>query len=676
MALTDDIISQFAKLNKTETISKETTIYGTIVKDNNNNLCVQLNGSSIPTPVTSAVEIGENDIVTVLLKDRKAIVTGNLSSPSVKLTTANRIAQTANEAAESANDAANKANEAAQKANEAAASVGDAHKYATNYLKFDTNGLVVGNLTDETLGYNVLIDADSVDMRYNETVLASYGSNTIYLGKNNRDATIDFCNGITQMTSHEEDSYSVFDINVNGGCALSTIKRYINLSSRFSEGDVDNVSSVNIGSYSEPNIKLLCRKANGYSTAISMAAQAVLPYIGLSCKGENTNGSLLLYADKCSIGTKLNVTGATTLESTLNVSGMTTINNRALIYSTGNQFKIATSTSGVPFFIRNDGSNTYFLLGNAGADSFNSLRPLTITNTNGEMTLGNGALWINQYGNTVIKKNNCGLYGVNTSGGYVHLIGVNSSNASVVAIDSSSIAIGKSGSLTTFGGRIQTNGGIEINTTSPYIDFHYNNSTADYNVRLINNESGKLHCLGHYAPTANDTYQLGYAGKRWKQLYACTSTISTSDRRLKCDFKEFDERYDTLYDLLKPYLFKLINGDSGRSHSGFVSQDVEEALQLAGLTALDFAGFCKDVKQKSVVATPAEYDENGNIISEAFYESVDDLDENGNLQYEYSLRYEEFIALNTDQIQKLKKKNTDLENRIAILEELINNLTA
>ena len=211
------------------------------------------------------------------------------------------------------------------------------------------------------------------------------------------------------------------------------------------------------------------------------------------------------------------------------------------------------------------------------------------------------------------------------------------------------------------------NGGIEIVTASPFIDFHYNNSSADYDVRLINNESGKLHCKGHYAPTADDTYQLGYAGKRWKQLYANTSTISTSDRNLKYDFKEFDEKYDMLYDLLKPYLFKLINGDSGRSHSGFISQDVEEALQMAGLTALDFAGFCKDVKQKSVVVAPARYDENGNIISEAMYESVDDLDENGKLQYEYSLRYEEFIALNTDQIQKLKKENKELK-------ETINNL--
>lgn len=368
----------------------------------------------------------------------------------------------------------------------------------------------------------------------------------------------------------------------------------------------------------------------------------------------------------------LDVYGATTLGSTLSVTGNTTIGGSLQISGDGLELFHAT-----PFidFHYNKSTSDY-----TSRIIESSSGHLDIKASNGITATG----YIKNTGaNIILGTNNKFLYGVSTTGTEYALIGLNSSNQCdiapvlanvVIGKAATSLTIGAASSLTNFGGRIQTGGGIEINSTSPYIDFHYNNSTADYDVRLINNESGKLHCLGHYAPTANDTYQLGYAGKRWKQLYACTSTISTSDRRLKYDFEEFDERYDTLYDLLKPYLFKLINGDSGRSHSGFVSQDVEEALQLAGLTALDFAGFCKDVKQKSVVVTPAEYDENGNIISEAYYESVDDLDENGNLQYEYSLRYEEFIALNTNQIQKLKARNTELETRVADLEEALSKL--
>ena len=60
-------------------------------------------------------------------------------------------------------DATNKAKEAA--------------KTATNYMKFANNGLTVGNMTASTLGRNVLIDSDSVDIRNGATVLASYGEN-------------------------------------------------------------------------------------------------------------------------------------------------------------------------------------------------------------------------------------------------------------------------------------------------------------------------------------------------------------------------------------------------------------------------------------------------------------------------------------------------------------------
>ena len=53
----------------------------------------------------------------------------------------------------------------------------EAGKTATNYMNFSTDGLVVGDMTASTLGKNVLIDSDSVDIRNGSTVLASYGEN-------------------------------------------------------------------------------------------------------------------------------------------------------------------------------------------------------------------------------------------------------------------------------------------------------------------------------------------------------------------------------------------------------------------------------------------------------------------------------------------------------------------
>lgn len=57
--------------------------------------------------------------------------------------------------------------------------IDDASKVATNYIDFtEGTGLVVGDMTSETLGNNVLIDSDSVDIRNGTTVNASFGTTT------------------------------------------------------------------------------------------------------------------------------------------------------------------------------------------------------------------------------------------------------------------------------------------------------------------------------------------------------------------------------------------------------------------------------------------------------------------------------------------------------------------
>lgn len=82
MALTNDIISQFAKLttnNKTE--QKETTVYGTIVISDGKKY-VRLDGSNIDTPISSTTSAKDGDRVMVMIKNHEAVVTGNITSPS------------------------------------------------------------------------------------------------------------------------------------------------------------------------------------------------------------------------------------------------------------------------------------------------------------------------------------------------------------------------------------------------------------------------------------------------------------------------------------------------------------------------------------------------------------------------------------------------------------------
>ena len=83
----------------------------------------------------------------------------------------------------------------------------DASKTATNYLSFSSTGLVIGDMTASTLGKNILIDSDSVDIRSGTAVRASFGEDYLYLAKHSRNAKIDLCNGLATLYHQSKYSY-------------------------------------------------------------------------------------------------------------------------------------------------------------------------------------------------------------------------------------------------------------------------------------------------------------------------------------------------------------------------------------------------------------------------------------------------------------------------------------
>lgn len=80
----------------------------------------------------------------------------------------------------------------------------EAAKTATNYMAFNdvATGLVIGDMTASTLGKNVLIDSDSVDIRNGSTMLASFGENRVLLGRNNEKSYIDLCDGAGKISAN------------------------------------------------------------------------------------------------------------------------------------------------------------------------------------------------------------------------------------------------------------------------------------------------------------------------------------------------------------------------------------------------------------------------------------------------------------------------------------------
>lgn len=232
-----------------------------------------------------------------------------------------------------------------------------------------------------------------------------------------------------------------------------------------------------------------------------------------------------------------------------------------------------------------------------------------------------------------------------------------------------------SGNLTANG--TSTLSAIELYRSSPYIDFHHGSSTADYTQRIITSGSG-LNIYGttntyvavmsdRFRSNGNDVHYLGDASNKWKDVYSVKSSINTSDRNLKKNIVSIDDRYVSLFDKLQPVSYEFNSPTSDRTHLGFISQDVKESMDEVGLTDLDFAAYCRDVKMETVHETDPETRETKEIEKEV-------LDENGDPVYLYSLRYSEFIALNTKMIQLNKQKIAEQEQEIESLRSEVSDL--
>ncbi len=84
MSLSNDLLSQFAKVTNDKSKKKEeTVVYGTAV-EYNGSIYVKLDGSDLVTPMKSTTDAKPGDRVRVTIKNHTATATGNLSSPSAR----------------------------------------------------------------------------------------------------------------------------------------------------------------------------------------------------------------------------------------------------------------------------------------------------------------------------------------------------------------------------------------------------------------------------------------------------------------------------------------------------------------------------------------------------------------------------------------------------------------
>ena len=115
-------------------------------------------------------------------------------------------------------------------------------------------------------------------------------------------------------------------------------------------------------------------------------------------------------------------------------------------------------------------------------------------------------------------------------------------------------------------------------------------------------------------------------------------TITASDRNVKNNIGVFSDKYEILFDHLIPRIYGYNSDIEDQVHSGFVAQEVDDAICIAGLTRKEFAALCVECDKETE-------------------------------KEKWGLMYDEFISLNTWQIQKLKTRVAELEQLVRQLQE-------
>lgn len=118
----------------------------------------------------------------------------------------------------------------------------------------------------------------------------------------------------------------------------------------------------------------------------------------------------------------------------------------------------------------------------------------------------------------------------------------------------------------------------------------------------------------------------------WQAVYSYTAEIQTSDENIKHDIAEIPQKYLDMMDDITPVIYKMDNGTSNRYHTGFIAQNVKEAMDAHGVSDLELAAWCKDV------------DAQGNELQ--------------------MLRYVEFIAIMWAKIRQQDSRIKELEAKI------------
>ncbi|MDM3128725.1 tail fiber domain-containing protein [Citrobacter sp. CK204] len=126
---------------------------------------------------------------------------------------------------------------------------------------------------------------------------------------------------------------------------------------------------------------------------------------------------------------------------------------------------------------------------------------------------------------------------------------------------------------------------------------------------------------GHLSPNTPATKNLGGATLAWNNLYVQNAPVVISDREAKMKTSSIPDDVLDAWATVEYSQWKLKaavaeKGEaSARFHVGIIAQEIKEKFELAGLDATQY-GILIHEKWDAAEASPASYDEDGNLVSE------------------------------------------------------------
>ena len=150
-------------------------------------------------------------------------------------------------------------------------------------------------------------------------------------------------------------------------------------------------------------------------------------------------------------------------------------------------------------------------------------------------------------------------------------------------------SIGLQGASSYYGQKVTINSGA-LELAASYGDVFISSGSGSF----ITLTSGLVSVSGNLAPSYSGSYSLGTGSRLWTDVYAENSAIQTSDAKAKNSIEALPDKYIAMMEAVRPVRYKLNEGTSGRYHVGFIAQEVEAAMEAAGVSSLEFGGFVRD----------------------------------------------------------------------------------